>query len=422
MKDSLALPGTEAPREGWLDQLARRTVQASLERLRHGRVTLIEAGARYDYGRVADGGNPASARETIVQVHVHSPEAYRRVAFGGSVGAGRAYMDGLWSTDDLPSLVRIFAINEAAHFGLESGWARLAGWVNRLRHRFRGNSKRGSRRNIAAHYDLGNDFYRLFLDETMAYSCAVFERPDASLREASEAKFRRIGQKLQLGAGDHLLEIGTGWGGFAVFAAREYGCQVTTTTISDEQYRFARSRVAELGLSDRVEILLQDYRDLVGRYDKLVSIEMIEAVGDDHLDTFFAQCDRLLKDEGLMALQSITIADQAFDRHRLEADFIKRYIFPGSCIPSVTALLQSATRTSSLRLQGLDDITEHYVTTLQRWRSALAQSIDRVRAQGYSESFIRMWEFYLSYCEGGFAERYLGNVQMLLAKPAWRWG
>ncbi len=412
MKSSIAISRDAAPRERWLDSMARRVVHRTLSGLTRGKVTLVENGVRSEFGD--------SAATLSTTVRVTSSECYRRVLFGGTIGAGTGYMDGLWLADDLPVLIRIFAINEHSLSGLERGLAKLAQPFHRLYHFLRRNTRRGSRQNISEHYDLGNDFYRLFLDETMAYSCGIFEHEGTSLREASEAKFERICQKLRLVPVDHLLEIGTGWGGFAIYAAKHYGCRITTTTISAEQYAFARERVAAEGLSERVEVLKKDYRDLDGTYDKLVSIEMIEAVGDEYFDAFFAQCSRLLGPEGLMALQSITIADKEFERHRREVDFIKRYIFPGSCIPSVTVMLQSMTRACDLRLFELEDISRHYVTTLQTWRQSFWERIDSVREQGFSERFIRMWDFYLAYCEGGFAERYLGEVQMVLVKPDWR--
>jgi cyclopropane-fatty-acyl-phospholipid synthase len=373
---------------------------------------LIEKDAVYDFGSRDDG--------TPVTVSVHHPRAYRATFFGGTVGSAEAYMDGLWSCDDLPALIRAFAVSPDAHQGLEGGLATLTRPVRALYRLSRRNTLRGSRRNIAVHYDLGNDFYRLFLDPTLAYSCAIFQHPKASLREASEAKFDRICAKLDLSPSDHVVEIGTGWGGFAIHAAGRHGCRVTTTTISRAQYEFSRERVRQAGLSDKVEVLMEDYRELRGVYDKLVSIEMIEAVGDRYLDRFFAKCAALLRPDGQMLLQSITIADQHYERHRKEVDFVKRYIFPGASLPSVTALLASATRASDLRLFDLHDISRHYTLTLQRWRAAFRTNLEAVRRLGFSEKFIRMWDFYLGYCEGGFAERYLGDVQMVLVKPDWR--
>ena len=416
MKESLALSGTTSSPESWIDALARRIVHRSLSKITRGHVTLLEGGLRSEFGAASDG----DSRPLRATVYVENPEAYRGVAFGGSVGAGTAYVEGRWRTDDLPTLIRIFALNREAMFGLEGGVARVLQPFLAVGHLFRRNTRRGSRRNIEEHYDLGNDFYRVFLDETMAYSCGIFDHEEATMREASEKKFERICRKLRLSPEDHLLEIGTGWGGFAVHAARHYGCRVTTTTISKRQYDLARQRVVREGLDHLVEVVLRDYRDLHGTYDKLVSIEMIEAVGEEYFDLFFEKCSRLLAPNGLMALQAITISDQEFERHRREVDFIKRYIFPGSCIPSVTALVQSMTRSGDLRLFDLEDITRHYVTTLQRWRQAFRAGVGSIRSMGFADRFIRMWDFYLGYCEGGFAERYLGNVQMVLAKPEWR--
>jgi cyclopropane-fatty-acyl-phospholipid synthase len=286
-------------------------------------------------------------------------------------------------------------------------------WLNR-------NSPDGSRRNIAAHYDLGNDLFALFLDDTMAYSCGVFEREDATLHEAQVAKFERACRRLRLSPSDHLLEIGTGWGGLALHAASRYGCRVTTTTISREQHDWARERIRAAGLSDRVTLLLDDYRDLRGRYDKLVSIEMIEAVGHQFLDTYTAQCSRLLEPHGAMLLQAITIRDQLYAEALESVDFIQRYIFPGSFIPSVTAIADSVRRATDMKVFHLEDIGPHYATTLRRWRERFFERIDDVRRLGYSEQFVRMWDFYLCYCEGGFLERQLGDVQMLLTKPRCR--
>jgi len=284
-------------------------------------------------------------------------------------------------------------------------------------HAFRRNSRAGARRNIAAHYDLGNDFFRLFLDETMMYSAATFEHPRQSLYDAQVARLDLICQKLELKPTDHLLEIGSGWGGLALHAAQRFGCRVTTTTISREQWRLTRDRVAAAILGDRVDVLCMDYRDLTGTYDKIVSIEMIEAIGHQYYDTYFAKCSELLAPHGAMLLQAITIADQRYERARRSVDFIQRYIFPGSCIPSVAALSSSIARASDLRLFHLDDIGPHYATTLAHWRQNLRANLARVRSLGYGEEFIRMWEYYFCYCEGGFMERVIGDVQMLLVKP-----
>ncbi|MEJ2286007.1 MAG: cyclopropane-fatty-acyl-phospholipid synthase [Desulfobacterales bacterium] len=345
---------------------------------------------------------------------------YSRILFGGSIGAAEAYMEGLWYADDLPVAMRILTLNQEAFADMEKGLARLAAPLYKLFHSARKNTRMGSRKNILAHYDLGNDFYALFLDSTMTYSCGIFEQAHSTLEEASVAKYDRICQKLNLKPGHRVVEIGTGWGGFAVHAARNYGAHVTTTTISDEQYRYAQKQFRAAGLEDRILLLKKDYRDLKGEFDRLVSIEMIEAVGHHFYNTFFQSCSRLLKDDGLMALQAITIGDQIFDHHKRSVDFIKRYIFPGSCIPSITAISNAIAKATDLRLIHLEDITPHYARTLREWRRRFFANIDAVRTMGYPDTFIRMWEYYLCYCEGGFAERYIGDVQMLFAKPLHR--
>ena len=303
---------------------------------------------------------------------------------------------------------------------MEKGLARLTARFYKIYHYVRKNTKARSRKNILAHYDLGNGFYELFLDETMTYSCGIFQRADSTLREASEEKYDRICRKLKLTTGDRVMEIGSGWGGFAVHAAKNYGVSVTTTTISDDQHQFAANRFKTAGLKDRITLLKKDYRDLRGRFDKLVSIEMIEAVGHHFYQTFFQTCSRLLKDDGMMALQAITIRDQIFKRHKRSVDFIKRYIFPGSCIPSITAISNAVAKATDLQLVDLEDITPHYAKTLKEWRRRFFANINKVRALGFSDTFIRMWEYYLCYCEGGFAERYIGNVQLVFAKPLYR--
>lgn len=395
---------------GTVQALTRRLVLAKLARLRHGHLELTEATRSWRFGC----GGPAK------RVAVLDPAFWPAVAFGGSVGTGEAYMDGHWTCDDLTGLVRLLLRNREVLDGMERGLARLSAPLRALLHRSHCNSRAGSRRNIAAHYDLGNDFYRLWLDETMMYSCAIFESPDMSLAEASAAKLERVCRKLNLQPGDHVLEIGTGWGGFALHAARRFGCRVTTTTVSRQQYELARERVAAARLGGRVEVRLTDYRDMEGQYDKLVSIEMVEAVGADHLDTYFHRCGRLLKPEGAMLLQAITIADQRYDAALKEVDFIQKHIFPGGFLPSVTALTAAMTRASDLRMVQLEDIGPHYAETLAHWRRNFLARLDGVRALGHDERFVRMWEFYLCYCEGGFRERDLGTVQMLLAKPGWR--
>jgi cyclopropane-fatty-acyl-phospholipid synthase len=390
----------------------RGLVLPRLAVLADGQLTLREGGTSNTFGNPAADGLSA-------EVVVHHPAFWRRVATGGTLGSAESYAAGEWDTPDLTALVRLVTRNVSALDGLESGLAALRRPVDALRHALRRNTRIGSRRNITEHYDLGDDFFALMLDPTMTYSCGVFERPESTLEEASIAKIDRLCRMLRLGPDDHLLEIGTGWGAFALHAASRYGCRVTTTTISANQLARARRRVADAGLSDRVTVLHTDYRDLSGRFDKLVSVEMLEAVGADYYGTFFAKCASLLEDDGLMALQTITIADARYDQHVRGVDFIKRYVFPGSNIPSITALLQAATRSSDLTLRRLDDIGPHYATTLAAWRENLARNAEAV-ARLTDERFRRIWHFYLCYCEAGFAEGYLGDAQMLLARPRGR--
>jgi cyclopropane-fatty-acyl-phospholipid synthase len=397
-----------------LDRFSRRILLKLLERLERGRLVIVDGAERVVFGRVS-GAFPLEAVITV-----HHQRFYGDCLFRGTIGAGEAYMAGFWSTDDLTAVVRIFALHPEVFSGMDTGMARIMAPVVKYVHALNKNTRAGSRRNIVAHYDLGNDFYRLFLDETLTYSCGIFEHPQSTLAEASSAKYERICKKLGLTASDHVLEIGTGWGGFALHAAQRYGCRVTTTTISDRQHDLAGRRIAEAGLSERITLLKQDYRDLTGSFDKLVSIEMIEAVGHQFLEEFFRVCSRRLKSDGAMLLQAITIRDQVFDWHKKNVDFIKRYIFPGSCIPSVAAICDAVARATDLRLFHLEDITPHYATTLRHWRGNFFRNLEQVKALGFPDTFIRMWEFYLCYCEGGFAERYLGDVQMLFTKPMCR--
>ena len=397
-----------APRRGALAAFARELVLARLARLDAGGLRLREGDRELRFG--------ASAGGRQAQLTVHDASFFADVAFGGSVGAGESYMAGTWQSDDLAALLGLMAANRAVLDDMDSGLGRIAQPLLRSAHALRRNTRAGARRNIAAHYDVGNPFFALFLDETMMYSCAVFEREDMTLAEASVAKLERVCRKLRLSPNDHILEIGTGWGGFAIHAASRYGCRVTTTTISPSQRELALERVRRAGLADRVTVLLEDYRDLRGRYGKLVSIEMIEAIGHAQFEPYFAACSRLLAPGGRMLLQSITIAEHRYERARREVDFIKRYVFPGCCIPALAPLTRAMARASDLRIVHLEDIGPHYATTLAHWRRNLVANADRVAAMGYPAEFRRMWEFYFAYCEAGFAERALGDVQVLLEK------
>jgi cyclopropane-fatty-acyl-phospholipid synthase len=399
------------PKPHLLDGIAEQAVRRRLSGLAHGALVLC------DGSRVEHFGKRTDRCPLSVTLRVHDPRFYSEIAFGGSIGAGEAYMQGYWSVDNLTALMRILLQNRDVLDGMEKGLARFVVPLQKALHWTARNTRRGSRRNIQAHYDLGNDFFQLFLDPTMMYSSAVFERPEMTLEEASTAKLERICRKLALKPGDRVMEIGTGWGGFAIHAARHYGCHVTTTTISRQQHELARERIAAAGLTDRIELLLTDYRDLSGQYDKLVSIEMIEAVGHRYYDTYFRKCSELLKPDGAMVLQAITIADQRYEAAKKSVDFIQRYIFPGSCIPSVTAITDAVARVTDMRLFHLEDIGPHYATTLRQWCETFQVNLEKVRALGYPATFTRMWEFYLCYCEAGFLERVIGDVHMLLVKP-----
>ena len=383
-----------------------------MEKLRQGRLVCIEGAQRRVFG--GPGDTPLAAT-----IEIRDPRFFRYVIFGGSLGAAEAYIEGLWVCDSLVALVRIFCRNADVLQGIDKGAARFLNLLRTAAHRMRRNTLSGSRRNIAAHYDLGNDFFSLFLDETLAYSCAIFPGRESSLHEASVAKFDRICQKLELSEKDHVLEIGSGWGGFALHAASRCGCRVTALTISRRQYEFTVKRVKEAGLTDRICVLLQDYRDHEGSYDKLVSVEMIEAVGYQYFDTYFAKCSRLLKPDGKMLLQAIVFPDQQYERYRRSVDFIRKYIFPGGCLPSVGEICRSIGRASGFRLSHLEDITPHYAETLAHWRQRFRTESDRIRNLGFNDEFIRTWEFYFCYCEGGFRERAIGDVQILLTKPAY---
>ncbi|MCB9465936.1 MAG: class I SAM-dependent methyltransferase [Candidatus Eisenbacteria bacterium] len=359
-------------------------------------------------------GTPGSGLRA--EISVLDPDFYREVALHGSVGAGRAWFEGKWTSDDLVSVVRILARNDAALKRWSSGIGRVLTPAQRVFHLLRRNTRTGSRRNIEAHYDLSNDFFSLFLDETMTYSAGIFSQPETSLREASVEKLDRICRVLELEASDHVLEIGTGWGSFAIHAARNYGCRVTTTTISKEQHALATARVHDAGLEDRVTVILKDYRDLEGTFDKLVSIEMIEAVGHDFLDTYFRTCCERLSPGGRMCLQAITIRDDLHDQARRSLDFIKRYIFPGSDIPSVRSISTSVARATDFAIVDTFDLTEGYAHTLRAWRHNLAERANEVRALGFDDRFLAMWDFYFAYCEGGFLERRIQDYQFVLER------
>ena len=391
------------------DAVARAAVSAAMSRgIRSGRIEVEEDARRRSFG-------PADA-DLSASVMIKDPAAWRG-PLRGSVGLGETYVAGLWETDDLVSLIRIAARELRNLEGTRGAVTRARGLLHRARRLVPENTRVGARRNISAHYDLGNDLFAAFLDERMMYSCAYFPSEGASLEEAQLAKLERICRQLELGPENHLLEIGSGWGGLAVHAARHHGCRVTTTTISAEQHELARRRVAEAGLEDRVTVLLEDYRDLRGRYDRLVSVEMIEAVGWQYFDEFFRRCDALLEPGGLMLLQAITIDDDLFEAEKGIRSFANTHVFPGGCLPSKRTIADCVARVTSMAQVWSDDITVHYPPTLSAWRERFMSAWGRLRERGYDESFRRLWDFYLSSSEAGFREGRIGDVQLLFAKP-----
>lgn len=394
--------------------LARKLVLSALSKLSHGQLTIIEGHHKHSFGSPAPDGLAATVR-------VRDPWMYHAVAWGGSVAAGESYTRGEWDTTDLTSLCRLVVRNRHVFNAVDGRWTWPIKLARAIAHFLSRNTRAGSRSNIAAHYDLSNDFFALWLDESMMYSCAIYENADGSpipatnLEAAQRARLDRIVSRLALTPRDHLLEIGTGWGAMAAHAAATSGCRVTSTTISKEQARWARLRVTRQRVADRVSILEQDYRDLEGTYDKLVSLEMVEAVGHQYLDTYFRTCSRLLRPGGTFLMQAIVIADEHYEVGLKYVDFIKKHIFPGSFIPS-RAVLAAAARRAGFEIIGVDEIGPHYATTLAEWRRRFFERQSDVRRLGFDDRFIRMWDFYLCYCEAGFLERHLGDVQYLFRK------
>ena len=398
----------------WIDQFAKRILLSKFSEITHGRITLKEGHNEYVFGQ---NDTDFTAHATVI---VHEASFYSDIIFGGTVGSGEAYMARSWDCHELTDLVRIILRNEHVLNSIDGGFGKMMLPLHKAFHFLHRNSLSGSRKNIGAHYDLGNDMFEQFLDPTMMYSSGIFEHQDMTMEQASIAKLDRICQKLQLDENDHVLEIGTGWGGFAIYAARNYGCKVTTTTISQQQFDYAEQRIKDEGLEDRITLLCEDYRNLTGQYDKLVSIEMIEAVGHAYYKNYFQHCSDLLKPEGMMLLQSITIADQRYQTASKEVDFIQRYIFPGGSLPSVSVIAKNVSDHTDMRFYQLEDIGAHYATTLAKWRERFFSNIEIIQKLGYSETFVRMWDFYLCYCEGGFRENSIGTIQVLLTKPLCR--
>ncbi len=402
------IPGND---RNWVIRMAIRLLHKHLRKIENGKLVVRDGRNEWYYGETTDDFPKP------VHIDVTHPSFYIDVAFGGTPGSGEAYMKGSWQCSDLLSLIRIFLKNRHVMDNMDYGFSRLKGPLHKLGHILSRNTKQGSKKNISAHYDIGNEMFQLFLDPTMMYSSAYFEHETMSLNEASVAKLDLICKKLQLDGSDHLLEIGTGWGGLAIHAASRYGCKVTTTTISNEQYQLAVKKVKTAGLEDRITVLCADYRDLTGTYDKLVSVEMIEAIGHQYMRTYFEKCNSLLAEDGMMLLQAITITDRFYKSALKDVDFIKKYIFPGGFLPSVSSLCNTVARYSDMKVFHLQDIGPHYARTLKAWRKRFFRNVGEIKALGYNDAFIRLWEYYFCYCEGGFLERDIGTVQMLLTRP-----
>lgn len=396
----------------FVNRAARKALFSQLAELAHGRLAIADPSGDAAFG---------SSGDLQASVRVHEMQAYRRALLGGTLALAESYLRGEWDSDDLVSTLRIFARNRALTDHMESGLAaKTMNALRRLAQRRFANSRRGSRRNIEAHYDLGNEFFELWLDETMAYSSGVFTSPDASLREASEEKFDRVCRRLDLRPTDALVEIGAGWGSFAIHAARNYGCRVTTTTISQQQHAYAVRAIEAAGLASRITVLNRDYRDLTGQFDKLASIEMVEAVGHERLDDYFRQCGKLLRPDGTMVIQAIVMPEQNYAAYLNTVDFIQKYVFPGGCLPSLGSMLASIGRVTDLTFVHAEDFGAHYAETLRRWRGRFLDRLDEVRQQGYPERFIRLWDFYLCSCEAAFEERTIGVLQLQFDKPSRR--
>ena len=397
-------------KRGILSAFFKRVILKKFENLALGLIVFTDGDEIHSFGD--------RSSEMRVNVRVLSPEFYVLLGSGGLVGAAEAYTSGFWETDELLLLIRIVLRNKEVLGKLESGWSKMLDPLNIAIHWHRKNSLRGSKKNILAHYDLSNEFYRLWLDETMTYSCGFFVDKSSTLREASIEKIDRICRKLDLSNNDSVLEIGSGWGSFAIHAVMNYDCHVTTTTISDAQYNWAKKEIQDAGLSDKITLLKDDYRNLTGQYDKIVSIEMIEAVGFEYVPLYFQKVSSLLKSDGLFGLQGITFNDQEFDDYKRSVDFIKKYIFPGSCLISIAQITEVIKKYTDLSISHLEDITMHYATTLDIWRNNFLNQVVAVKNLGFSKEFIKIWEFYFAYCEAGFRERNIGNYQFVFSKPS----
>ena len=420
--------GKKATRNSATDKWVKSIVLRHIGSMTRGSLIIEDHGEQHHFGNChgnnnatgAEGHNTRTGKDINARIVVENRATYKAIALNGVVGAAEAYMDGHWTSPDLVSVIRFFVSNISQLKDMDKERSFANKMALGLLERVTRNSIGRAKKNISAHYDLGNDFFELFLDPTMMYSSALFKENSMSLEQASVAKLEQLCQKLELKPDDHLIEIGTGWGGMALHAARHYGCKVTTTTLSKRQMEHTSKQVRQFGLEDKITVLLKDYRELEGQYDKLVSIEMIEAVGHQYFSDYFAKCSSLLEPTGLMALQAITISDQRYDQAKKSVDFIQRYIFPGGCLPSLQVIAEHTAKDTDMNFINISDLTKDYALTLKHWRDSFTRNLDAVRGLGFDERFIRMWMYYLCYCEGGFRERVIGVYQILSAKPDYR--
>jgi len=396
----------------FFDKSAKKMLVKLLGHLTQSQLTLI------DDQETISLGNSTSSLKAVVQIK--NPKTYKRILLGGSIAAGETYIDGWWTSPDLTKVIQVLGREQGVLDDLDKSITKLLTLPKWLFHKANKNTKAGSKKNILAHYDLGNEMYKTFLDKEMMYSSAIYPDKNASLDQAQLHKLDLICQRLELKPGETLLEIGTGWGALAIYAAQHYGVKVTTTTISDAQFAYAKKRVNELGLQDKITLLSQDYRELEGQYDKLVSIEMIEAVGHEYLTSFFETCNNRLKPNGKLLIQAITISDQRYHQYRKSVDFIQRYIFPGGCLPSVSVMANNIATKSDMVITELHDIGQDYAKTLRDWYQRFDDKTNELKQIGYGDDFIRLWQFYFCYCEGGFLERTISTVHLVAAKPEYR--
>ncbi len=395
----------------WTDQVARSLLFTKLDAISHGYLQIYFGGMVYEFG-------VKEMQKTLqANIHVHDVRAFKAIIFGGEPAAGKTYVQGWWSSENLIDVIRLFTLNRNVLFSFKYGIGALAKNIYGFTHILNKNSMQGSKRNIQAHYDIGNDLYGLFLDKNMMYSSAYFTHDQENLEKASENKLKLICEKLDLHTNDHVLEIGSGWGGFAIYAAKNYGCQITTTTISEEQYEYVKNQVEEKQLSNQIKVIKEDYRSLQGSFDKLVSIEMIESVGHQYLDEYFSICSRLLKTSGVMLIQTITISDYLYKHYIDSMDFIRKYIFPGGSLPSISSMLESVANCTDMTLFHSESFASSYAKTLEVWHQRFITNKEKVIELGYPSSFLRLWEYYLKYCQAGFEERVIDVHHLLLKKP-----